>query len=260
MATEHDEEAAPATESPIEVPSLSHAAEQGSPGNVPAGASESGSVVLREYKSGKLVQEKLVSSAVLESMLHVSHSAIKRMEKNKALQRPGETIYKGHESYDLMVALQQGIRHSIGSVTSARMPPALSENAMQQAVSAPFHRLNSPLSYSFAPLIYQLSRVCGRIISSIAYWGSLRAGCCCVGRSRWISHGVVATRLRHTPQTIFHGRITPHWHFESCARCSRLTQATTCSPSVVRADGPLITLPSSSLRIVFTMKRSSCER
>lgn len=140
---EHDEEAAPATESPIEVPSLSHAAEQGSPGNVPAGASESGSVVLREYKSGKLVQEKLVSSAVLESMLHVSHSAIKRMEKNKALQRPGETIYKGHESYDLMVALQQGIRHSIGSVTSARMPPALSENAMQQAVKVDFPRSGS---------------------------------------------------------------------------------------------------------------------
>eukprot|EP00873_Tetraselmis_striata_P022195 jgi/Tetstr1/442459/TSEL_003205.t1 len=130
-------------ESPISVPSLSHAAEKESPGALPAGAAESGSVLVREYRDGKLVQEVLVSSGVLESMLHVSHSAIKRMEKNKALQRPGETIFKGHESYDLMIGLQQGIRHSIGSVTSSRMPPALTRAAMEQTVKVDFPRSGS---------------------------------------------------------------------------------------------------------------------
>eukprot|EP00951_Prasinocladus_malaysianus_P012017 scaffold89274_cov46-Prasinocladus_malaysianus.AAC.1 len=41
------------------------------------------------------------------------------MERKKVLQRPGETIYKGHQSYDLMLNLQQGILYSIGGLHEA---------------------------------------------------------------------------------------------------------------------------------------------
>ena len=33
-------------------------------------------------------------------------------------QLQGETIFKGHRSYDLMLNLQLGIRHSVGSITA----------------------------------------------------------------------------------------------------------------------------------------------
>ncbi|MCO5568686.1 hypothetical protein L7F22_022385 [Adiantum nelumboides] len=39
------------------------------------------------------------------------------MEEKK---RPGETIYKGHRNYDLMMSLQLGIRHSVGKDTPMR--------------------------------------------------------------------------------------------------------------------------------------------
>ena len=37
----------------------------------------------------------------------------------QAADRAGETIYKGHRSYDLMLNLQLGIRHAVGSLASA---------------------------------------------------------------------------------------------------------------------------------------------
>ena len=37
----------------------------------------------------------------------------------QAAERAGETIYKGHRSYDLMLNLQLGIRHAVGSLASA---------------------------------------------------------------------------------------------------------------------------------------------
>jgi hypothetical protein len=36
----------------------------------------------------------------------------------QALGRPGEKIYKGHRSYDLMLNLQLGIRCSVGRIAS----------------------------------------------------------------------------------------------------------------------------------------------
>ena len=34
------------------------------------------------------------------------------------VERPGETIYKGHRSYDLMLNLQLGVRHAVGTLAS----------------------------------------------------------------------------------------------------------------------------------------------
>ena len=39
--------------------------------------------------------------------------------RRQAANRQGETIYKGHRSYDLMLSLQLGMRHSIGDVAAA---------------------------------------------------------------------------------------------------------------------------------------------
>ncbi len=51
----------------------------------------------------------------------------------------GETIYKGHRSYDLMLNLQLGIRHSSQQV--AKEPPLkqLSEEHFQQKVCCAMH-------------------------------------------------------------------------------------------------------------------------
>ena len=40
----------------------------------------------------------------------------------QAADRPGETIYKGHRSYDLMLNLQLGVRHAVGALASSVMP------------------------------------------------------------------------------------------------------------------------------------------
>ena len=40
-------------------------------------------------------------------------------------QRAGETIYKGHRSYDLMLNLQLGIRNSVSCVANEPLCPTL---------------------------------------------------------------------------------------------------------------------------------------
>ena len=55
-------------------------------------------------------------------------------QENAKPARPGETIYKGHHSYNLMRQLQQGISFSVASVdkqVSAREGPR--EAAMRPA-------------------------------------------------------------------------------------------------------------------------------
>ena len=49
--------------------------------------------------------------------------------------QPGESIYKGHRSYDLMLNLQLGIRFSVGSITSKPVPNQLSDSDFRRTVS-----------------------------------------------------------------------------------------------------------------------------
>eukprot|EP00249_Psilotum_nudum_P013196 c24207_g2_i1 orf=853-3435(+) len=69
-------------------------------------------MVEREYVQGVLINELVKANA----------SSIKPPRKwhrllAKEIKRPGETIFKGHRSYDLMLNLQLGIRYSVGRIT-----------------------------------------------------------------------------------------------------------------------------------------------
>ena len=60
-------------------------------------------------------------------------------------QRPGETIYKGHRSYDLMLNLQLGIRWSVGKITPELVGATLPEETfMQKVTAAGQHCWNGP--------------------------------------------------------------------------------------------------------------------
>ena len=49
-------------------------------------------------------------------------------------KRPGERIYKGHKSYDLMLNLQLGIRYSVGGVHARPSAPMLLPTDFQDTV------------------------------------------------------------------------------------------------------------------------------
>ena len=48
--------------------------------------------------------------------------------------RPGETIFKGHHSYDLMLNLQLGIRWSVGKITQEPAKRTLEEAVFRDKV------------------------------------------------------------------------------------------------------------------------------
>jgi 1-phosphatidylinositol-4-phosphate 5-kinase len=62
-------------------------------------------VVVREY-----VQGVLMSELVKENVESAGHKKRRTRKASKEIKRPGETIFKGHRSYDLMLNLQLGIR------------------------------------------------------------------------------------------------------------------------------------------------------
>jgi 1-phosphatidylinositol-4-phosphate 5-kinase len=62
-------------------------------------------VVVREY-----VQGVLMSELVKENAESDGHKKRRPRKAHKEIKRPGETIFKGHRSYDLMLNLQLGIR------------------------------------------------------------------------------------------------------------------------------------------------------
>ncbi|KAJ4705011.1 putative Phosphatidylinositol-4-phosphate 5-kinase [Melia azedarach] len=68
----------------------------------------------REYMQGVLISE-----LVLNNSFSQSSRREKRRQKKlvKEVKRPGETIIKGHRSYDLMLSLQLGIRYTVGKIT-----------------------------------------------------------------------------------------------------------------------------------------------
>ncbi|XVF76353.1 hypothetical protein PTKIN_Ptkin13bG0259900 [Pterospermum kingtungense] len=80
--------------------------EKGSETNAP--------ILEREYMQGVLISE-----LVLNNSFSPSSRREKRRQKRlaKEVMRPGETIIKGHRSYDLMLSLQLGIRYTVGKIT-----------------------------------------------------------------------------------------------------------------------------------------------
>ncbi|KAA6423973.1 MAG: phosphatidylinositol-4-phosphate 5-kinase, partial [Trebouxia sp. A1-2] len=127
------------SESPVSVPSLAGPASadhqnpkpmQESGRTTSTGRGERGdSVFIREYSSNKLLREDAISAEELDAVFGPFERRQERRQKRRIRtkrweQRPGETIYKGHRSYDLMLNLQLGIRWSVSR--SAR-DPALKE-------------------------------------------------------------------------------------------------------------------------------------
>ncbi|XP_031280880.1 phosphatidylinositol 4-phosphate 5-kinase 9 isoform X2 [Pistacia vera] len=87
--------------------SFSEGREKESDTNVPP-------ILEREYMQGVLISE-----LVLNNSFSQSSRREKRRQKKlvKEVKRPGETIIKGHRSYDLMLSLQLGIRYTVGKIT-----------------------------------------------------------------------------------------------------------------------------------------------
>ncbi|XP_008787445.2 phosphatidylinositol 4-phosphate 5-kinase 9-like [Phoenix dactylifera] len=71
-------------------------------------------IVEREYMQGVLISE-----IVINNSFPMSSKKAKRRQKKLArdIKKPGETIIKGHRSYDLMLSLQLGIRYTVGKIT-----------------------------------------------------------------------------------------------------------------------------------------------
>ncbi|XP_072967031.1 phosphatidylinositol 4-phosphate 5-kinase 9 [Typha angustifolia] len=71
-------------------------------------------ILEREYMQGVLISE-----VVIDDSFSMSSKKAKRRQKKlvKDIKRPGETIIKGHRSYDLMLSLQLGIRYTVGKIT-----------------------------------------------------------------------------------------------------------------------------------------------
>ncbi|XP_024528312.1 phosphatidylinositol 4-phosphate 5-kinase 9 [Selaginella moellendorffii] len=73
-------------------------------------------VVEREYVQGVLINE--IVKKVPANVASTPKSTKRRYKKHvKEIKRPGETIIKGHRSYDLMLNLQLGIRYTVGKIT-----------------------------------------------------------------------------------------------------------------------------------------------
>ncbi|DBA84719.1 hypothetical protein WJX77_004824 [Trebouxia sp. C0004] len=127
------------SESPVSAPSLAGPASadqqnpkfmQESGRTTSTGRGERGdSVFIREYSNNKLLREDTISAEELDAVFGPFERRQERRQKRRIRtkrweQRPGETIYKGHRSYDLMLNLQLGIRWSVSR--NAR-DPALKE-------------------------------------------------------------------------------------------------------------------------------------
>jgi 1-phosphatidylinositol-4-phosphate 5-kinase len=71
-------------------------------------------ILEREYMQGVLISEVVVDRSFSNSFRKVSRRQ-KKMVKD--IKKPGQTIIKGHRSYDLMLSLQLGIRYTVGKIT-----------------------------------------------------------------------------------------------------------------------------------------------
>ncbi|KAF8769064.1 hypothetical protein HU200_006988 [Digitaria exilis] len=68
-----------------------------------------------EYMQGVLISEVVVDRTISHSFRRVSRRQKKMVKED--INKPGQTIIKGHRSYDLMLSLQLGIRYTVGKIT-----------------------------------------------------------------------------------------------------------------------------------------------
>eukprot|EP00210_Caulerpa_lentillifera_P003479 g3319.t1 len=92
-----------------------------------AAGNNSESVFLREYVNGSLNYEQQLNTdnandiELLSALFRRDEPGkIKRLLNRDREKGPGEVIYKGHSSYDLMMNLQLGIQYSVGRINTQR--------------------------------------------------------------------------------------------------------------------------------------------
>lgn len=108
-------------------------------------------VFLREYIDGNLIYEeqiKVDSTSDLELLSALfkreEPGRIKRLLNRDREKGPGEVIYKGHSSYDLMMNLQLGIQYSVGRINTQRyVGQELSQDYFVQKAKTMFPRRGS---------------------------------------------------------------------------------------------------------------------
>eukprot|EP00250_Pteridium_aquilinum_P018594 c24131_g4_i1 orf=168-2762(-) len=79
------------------------------------------SVVEREYVQGVLINELVKENPWLRSAKPLRRWQRRPSREPREPKRPGETIFKGHQSYDLMLNLMLGIRYTVGKITPEPM-------------------------------------------------------------------------------------------------------------------------------------------
>ncbi|KAK9917488.1 hypothetical protein WJX75_004962 [Coccomyxa subellipsoidea] len=118
---------------------------EGMPGRAAGRGDRAERVFVREYEAGRLVREDPISPEELEAVFGPFRRRADRAERRQRRRRRvanklGETIYKGHRSYDLMLNLQLGIRHSSQQVAKEAPLKELSDEHFMQKLKQFFPR------------------------------------------------------------------------------------------------------------------------
>eukprot|EP00884_Botryococcus_braunii_P012486 jgi/Botrbrau1/21238/Bobra.39_2s0036.1 len=117
--------------------------EDGSPMGMSYSGADAGAVFIREYDDGRLLLEDALRPGELELVFGQTKGRRperRNRRKRRAANRQGETIFKGHRSYDLMLNLQLGIRYSVGRIAPTQHRNELMDEDFRNKVSRTFPR------------------------------------------------------------------------------------------------------------------------
>lgn len=108
-------------------------------------------VYVCDYSHGKLSHEEALSSHELDVIFGpIQHQMqTKRRLRRRGKRRQenmGETIFKGHRSYDLMLNLQLGIRYTLTTLSKVSRPPRLIDRHFKEKVWLRFPRNGSEVT------------------------------------------------------------------------------------------------------------------
>ncbi|KAJ7290896.1 hypothetical protein O6H91_Y292600 [Diphasiastrum complanatum] len=118
-------------------------------------------VLEREY-----VQGVLISEIARQPAWTVLYKNIKKRQRRqeKEVKRPGETIYKGHGSYGLMLNLQLGIRYTVGKISQEpRHEIGSSDFGPQACVELRFPRSGSRLTPCHESVDFRWKDYCPKV-------------------------------------------------------------------------------------------------
>ncbi|KAJ7544894.1 hypothetical protein O6H91_09G097900 [Diphasiastrum complanatum] len=124
-------------------------------------------IVEREY-----VQGVLISEVVKHPASSIAHRNLKKRQRRqqKEIKRPGETIFKGHRSYDLMLSLQLGIRYMVGKMTpEPKHEVDASDFSPDACVHIDFPRMGSRLTPCHQSADFKWKDYCPRVFRHLRH-------------------------------------------------------------------------------------------